>query len=138
MFAVRNVYKEAPTYFKEVYCGDERQIITTDIPEKTFSLEAAWAIASLLNMGADKSGGHWETPKVDYNLWLLNVKYTITKITGSEEETNKYIDKYDSEYVYKGLYSNGFSIIDSAKEIVDYYDIYGIPRLVCNNDLVER
>jgi hypothetical protein len=123
MFAVRNVNKETPTYFKEVYCGDERQIITTDIPEKTFSLEAAWAIASLLNMN-DKSGGHWETPEVDYKLWLLSVKYIITKTTGSEKETNKYIDKYNSEYVYKGLYSNGFSIIDSAKEIVDYYEVY--------------
>lgn len=63
-FSVRNVNKETPTYFKEVHCGDERQVVTTVNPEKYWDLETAWAIASLLNM-CDKTGGHWETPEVN-------------------------------------------------------------------------
>jgi hypothetical protein len=119
-FAIRNVNKETPTYFKEVFCGDERQIITTDIPEKIWELETAWAIASLLNMN-DKSGGHWETPELNYDLWLSSVKNKITKISGSEEETNRYIEEYAES---ESLFNNDLSIEYAVKEIIDFHNFH--------------
>lgn len=128
-FVVKNTSKETPTYFKEVFSGDERQIITTDseavllvstIPEKVWDKETALTIASLLNMGADKSGSNWETHELDYNFWLLCVKNIITKTTGSEEETNKYIDEYAEDEL---LFNNGISTIEEiAQEIIDFHN----------------
>ena len=128
-FVVKNTSKEKPTYFKEVFSGDERQIITTDseavllvstIPEKVWDEETALAIASLLNMGADKSGNQWETSELDYKLWLSCVKNIITKTTGSEEETDKYIEEY-AEYEF--LFNNGISTIEEvAQEIFHFHN----------------
>jgi len=132
-FVVINVNEERPTYFKEVFCGDKREIITTDIPEKVCDLETAWAIASLLNMR--NNSGYWETPELDHELWLLCVKNKITKITGSEEETNKYIDEYAEDEL---LFNNGISIEEAAKEIIDFHNFNPIEvRLVCNNGIVQ-